>query len=624
MNTKDVLARWGWAAPRPETVAQAELVQKIRGDVARALEELGVLDGPTVAGLKTTCPSGTSLLDFAVKEQQGRVQPHVEKVMALAAGYPFYDQLGILENHTGMAQPGAISRCETLDCALMLIEAARPVIVFASFTAMLQFSMMGRIQRESDPLLAAANTIDPLLAVGSRDDISAIISQYRGGRNLDAAQSDNVWNSNSPETKDHPEQRELARLLDHAIDNKASDIALVPMQDGSCRILMRQFGNLVPPRIGASWDSALASQVIQVLESKSGANPALTAYRAPRDGHISYRSSVGEAFLRTSFMPLNQRGEVKPRKSVSIRLFSNSESRIDLKALDLPAEVEEAIENCIRTPAGLLLLVGPMNSGKSSTIAAAMGLHAKIYGSTKKRISVEDPVERKIADVTQVEVPPSMQDAAGNPISDNERFNTILSGSKRHDINVYWVGEVRDAQSAGFCVSVASSGHLALSTLHAKNSILGFDILSKMVNADMRFQLAESLALIISQRLVPRLCPHCKKACKPTSAEKKQWQLYMQMEGDSQTLPGAFYKAASNEESGCKKCVNGYWGNAAVCEVLPFTRAVRDAATELLDGGSKARAAREQMAALRTLTLIQSAVRHLKSGNVDFPSIINL
>jgi len=620
MDAAEIVASWGWESPRPEVLAQAEHVAQIAGDVGRALEALGVLDAQVVARLKANCPKGSDLLEYAVQEQSGKVQPYVEMVTALVNRYPFYEQLGVLEKHPAMAKdPGVAARCEHLDCAMMLIEAARPVIVFASFKAMMQWKMAGRSGRMADPLVAAAGVDTPFLAVGSRDDISAIIGQHRNSGDAGVGDSDRVYNSNSNEVREHPEQRELVRLLDHAIEVGASDISLVPLRDGSYSVLVRKWGALSTPRTAAKWPAALASNIIQVLEAKSGANPSSTNYREPRDGHISYRSSVGDAFLRLSFIPLNHRGDLKNRKSVSIRLFSNSDSRIDLDRLGLPDEVVEAIDASVRMPSGLILLVGPMNSGKSSTIAAAMGRHAQIYGATKKRVSVEDPIERFVADVTQVEVPSIMHGPSGERISDNDRFNTILRGSKRHDINAYWIGEVRDAESAGFCVSIASSGHLGLSTLHAKNSILAFDILSKMVDADMRFQLAESLTLIVSQRLAPGLCPHCKVQSKPTAEEKRQWAVYMKMEGDDKKLPATLWRAS---ESGCKECDDGYMGYRPVCEVLPFTRGVRDAAGELLGSGS--RSAREAMAGGRTLTLIDSALRLMKAGEVDLPSVIHL
>jgi len=621
---RSIYARWGWDHPSDRVVKLAANCHLIAGSVEKALVQLELLDQAAASGLSNRKPEGKDILDYATEAYPTKVQPYAEQIQALCQGVAFYDSLEVLEIHEGLkSTPSVIARCEQLDCVLMLIESTRPVVVFATFKGMLNFSMAGRTEKQSDPLLIAAGTETPLMAVGSRDDISAILAQLGKKQDSYAAETVNLWHTSSRETQESPSQREVTRLLDHAIDNQASDIALVPNLDGSYRIFIRRWGALIRPRTAPTWNPQMAAEIIQVLQNKSGANPTNTAYRDPRDGHISYRSAVGEAFMRLSFIPLNHLGEVKTKPSVSIRLFSHSESKIELEKLGLEQEVIDAIDNAVRVPQGLMLVAGPMNSGKSTTIAAALGRHVDVFGESRKRVSVEDPIERFIGGVTQINVPAMMRNAQGEQLADSERWIRILRGLKRHDVNTFWIGEVRDADTAEFCATFASAGQLVLSSIHANNTILAYDVLSKMLRTDLRFQLAESVNVILSQRLIPRLCPHCKQQSKPTAVEKNQWKIYMAMIGEEHSLPATICRAVSHEKSNCEHCENGYSGYSVIGEVLPFTRKVRTAATQLNEIGSQAEA-RAIMSGARTLTLVGSALRRLKAKDVDLHSIMFL
>jgi len=614
MKDIDLIASWGWQNPPSDIAAQATLAANVGGDPFSAYAALELMDSAMLMQLRERCPADADAVDFA-SQTFPKLRAYEDQVRSLTVGTPYYERLAPMTRHPCMDKAEVVRECKTKDCAVMQIEGKRAVVVFSSYQSMMRFKLAGRTAKLTDPIEVALGDESRLVATGDRDDISAVLGDGVPASAVGEEQVDRVWDSRSNETREDEEQLELARLLDHAITAQATDISIAPWQQGY-RILIRRLGRLVKPRTAAAWDSPVAQQIIRTLEAKSGANPGVSAYREPRDGAFTYRSAAGEVFLRLSFMPLNHRRDTSNKKSVSIRLLPTAEDAIDLAELRLPQEVSSAVEDAVRMPSGLMLVVGPMNSGKSTTLAAALGRHAQLYGSTKKRVSVEDPIERFIPDVVQVEVPHVMS----SDIDENKRFNRILSGSKRHDINVYCVGEVRDAQTASFCVSVASSGHLAMSSLHAKNTILAFDILAKLVPEDMRFQLAESLTLIVSQRLVPALCPHCKKKAKPTAAEKKHWAHYQDMEGEDTVLPATIYRAGE----GCDHCESGYLGYRSVCEVLPFTRAVRDAASGILDGGAVAKASRDTMAEKRTLTLAKSAAYYLKAGDIDFGSAVYL
>lgn|GEM_PF-4105859 len=622
-DSQALCSLWGWSNPPEDVIRMAEISSRCGGNEEGVLKELAVLDATTLARLASTKPGHMTFIEHAAEEQPAKVQPIVEKVVALAHGTPFYAQLRLLDAHMAMKSPSVVQRCRALDCVLMLVEGTRPVLVFSNHKSMVRFQIMGRHEREREPLVTEAGDA-PLLAVGSRDDISAIISQADSSGDSYALKEDQVWHSASRETQESDAQRELARLLDHAIEAGASDIALRPNRDGTYRVRLRRYGILVSPRTAATWSQQMASEIIGVLLNKSHANESSTYFRSPRDGHISYRSSVGDAFLRVSFVPRNHHGDLVPRHSVSIRLFSYSEKRIDLDKLGLPIEAVSAIDDAVRMPAGLILFTGPMNSGKSTSVAGGLGRHAEIYGDKQKRVSVEDPIERYLPDLDQINVPAIIVKEGGKVVDDDERFTLILRGLKRHDIDVFWVGEIRDAETAEFCVSVATTGCLAFSTIHAKDTVLAMDVLSQWVPENKRFQLSEAVNLIVSQRLVPALCPACKRAHNPDEDDQRQWQRYMGIVGEELSLPELLYQAVSNAESGCEECDEGYIGYSVLCEVLPFDRTVRTAAGALVSRGGDVEAARRKMAEARKLTMVECARRRLAEGVVDLPSILYL
>lgn len=621
-EVEKLIAEWGWANPPEEIRQLADLAVLIGSSHAAALRELTTLTEVEVARLQANKPAAKDLLSYAAEQHPSAVQPVREQIVSMTSGSVFYRQLSVLSVHPEMGKPEIRTRCDGLNCVLMTIEARRPVLVFGTHTAMTKFETMGRTERERDPLTAVAGE-RPLLAVGSNDDISVLLARHRNGETYTNDQAQ-AWHATTEDTTNHPERRELIRLLDHAISTKATDIALVPNLDGSYGIFVRRWGALTPAATGGTWPPEVADAAIQVLQNKSGANPDNTQYRAPLDGQITYRSTEGDAFMRLSFIPLNHAGDIRGRPSVSIRLFSRSEKKIDLDELNLPTEVRAAIEDAIRMPAGGVVVAGPMNSGKSTTIGGMIGLHHTIFGDTKKRVSVEDPIERHLGNISQFNVPMVMHRRDGTQIEDQERFNTIMRGLKRHDVNVFWIGEVRDPETAEFCVNASVSGCLALATLHAKDCVLAFDLLSQYVDPTKRFQLAEAMSLVISQRLVPALCEACKAEHSVTPEDQRRWNQYMQFSGESVELPAKFYQATSHADSGCTRCQDGYSGYALVCEVLPFTREVRTAAGILAAREPGTAQARDAMAKARTLTMVQSAHRELCAGRVDMNSVLHL
>lgn len=538
----------------------------------------------------------------------------VEKLLALISSYPYYEDLSLLTVHPVMREPAALRRMDEADAAVMLVEDKTVTIVFSTVASLLKFRSMGREDRANDPVYSALGEEEgeTILAVAKRDDISAILKEMHSlDSALGGAEAANVWNAESADNRKE-ESRMVSRLLDHALTEGANDIALLPMVTGEMVVQMRKYGQMIAPAaVSEKWNPELSTQVVNLLMSRSGANPTNTNQRVPTDGQITYRSNVGEAFLRLSFIPLNHLGSIKNLTSVSIRLLPRTEVSVDLDNLKLDKEVVEQINFGMQMSQGLVMVVGPTNSGKSTTIAGAIGEHVKIFGASQKRLSVEDPIERLVPGVTQINAPPV------NLIKDEgERFNIILKAIKRHDPDMIWVGEVRDKVTAELCVASATTGHLVLSTLHANHTLMGYDVLAKSVPEDKRFQLIESISMIISQRLVKTLCDECKTVEDVNDDDRRIFSRYLDTVGEHAELPA---RIARYKPMGCHACGGkGFTGMVPVNEVLPFTRKVKDAAIRMLNGGD----GREEMAQARTVTLLQASMKLLAEGRIDLQDIL--
>lgn len=620
-----VVADWGWKNPTEEVLQIAEKsvhAQKTRS--GQILVDWDVIDVGTRDRLLHRKPADVPTLQYFAEQEPVRILQHVEQILALKNGYPFYDRLSILLPHKEMENAAVIRRCDELDAVMMLIENQVTVLVFSSWDGMLKYSVMGKTEKNADPIIVANGGQMPQLAVGARDDISSVLKFHHDGVNGedDAASGGRVWHVKANDSNSTPEERELARIFDHALGEKATDVALMPLSNGAVEVCIRKYGNLIPAFKNAKRGidahkktiigPMIAAKAINLLQSKSGANADRTRLREPDDGHIKYRSASADAFMRLNFIPLNHLGEYKELRSVSVRLFSRSESSTKLSDLRIPNHVAQYLRDGVQMTEGFILVSGPVNQGKSSTVAGTIGEHAEIYGNSKKRMSVEDPIEREIPGVIQIQAPGHIKDPA-------LRFNVVLRALKRHDFNMLFVGEVRDSESADFCARFSSSGHLVLSTIHAKNSILAVTIMLEMVAEELRFQSIESMSLSVSQRLVSTVCPNCGiKHSKPTVDERRLFNLNLQMLGEKRVIPETFTRA---NPDGCSECDGGYAGSMPICEVLPFTLQVKDAFHALLEG-KDARVHRKTLADARPVTLLQSGLDLVRMGLVDLRSVM--
>lgn len=613
---RQIARGWGWRNP-PKAVLdiarQALLAQTTSSE--QLLVDMGVVTEEQKTRWLAKKPDSVEALKWFA-DQEASIAPYVERVQALTAGHPFYVSLSALGIHPCMQDASISKRADELDATVMLIEETTPVIVFSTNASLIKFRSLGRGTKANDPIVRLLGS-DVQIAAGARDEISSVLTAARSSdESFSAVDSSNIWSAAADINEAAPENRLITRLIDHALSQGATDVALEPMRNGEVKVRMRKFGEMISPKSVPSRMSAdMGKQVIALLQSKSGANPTATTQRGPTDGQITYRSGSGDVFLRLSFIPLMHLGEIRNLMSVSIRLLPRAETNISLHDLKISEKVVAQIRFAMRMSQGLVLVVGPTNSGKSTTVAGAIGQHVELFGDLRKRLSAEEPIERHLHGILQFNVPPQAQGEF--------RFEALLRAFKRHDPDMLWIGEIRDRESADTCVRSASTGHLVLSTMHANDPAMAIDVLAQTVDAGMRSLLIECMSFIMSQRLIKELCPHCKIDGVPNEEEKGLFTQYTQNLGVKDVpLPPEISRAnrqgCAPDSEGAAKCSEGYIGLLPIYEVLPFGRAAKDAAIEMLSGVNR----RKELDACRTLTLLDSGLDLLAQGKVDLDAIL--
>jgi general secretion pathway protein E len=273
-------------------------------------------------------------------------------------------------------------------------------------------------------------------------------------------------------------------LIDNAINRRASDIHLEPFEEG-LYIRLRIDGILheyeIPPR-------NLQPAIISRTKLLAGLD--ISERRLPQDGKISMRISGKEIDLRVSTMP-TVFGE-----GVVIRILEKGNIILEMNQLGMGSEVEKKFRRLIAMPDGIILVTGPTGSGKTTSLYCALN---QINTGSNKIITIEDPVEYQLHGINQIQVRPEIE----------LTFARGLRSIVRQDPDVIMVGEIRDLETAEIAVQSSLTGHLVFSTLHTN------DALSAVIRlADIgveRFLISSSLRGVLAQRLVRRICRHCKE-----------------------------------------------------------------------------------------------------------------
>jgi len=396
--------------------------------------------------------------------------------------------------------------------------------------------------------LATGKTIQVQVGLLSEID-TALEIQYGEGRSqmdkiMDDLSFDEVGEEDLEHLKDLASEAPVIKMVNlimqRAIETKASDIHIEPFEQ-SLKVRLRIDGVL--QEIDAPPVKSTAAVISRI---KIMAKLNIAERRLPQDGRIKIQMLGKELDLRVSSIP-TMYGE-----SVVIRLLDKENTVLDFEGLGFSGVHLERFLEVLALPHGIILITGPTGSGKSTSMYAAL---KQLNTSARKIITVEDPVEYQMEGINQIQAKPQI----------GLTFASALRSIVRQDPDIIMIGEMRDLETARIAVQSALTGHLVLSTLHTNDAAGGVTRLLDMGLEE--YLLTSTVNGILAQRLVRKLCLHCKEAYQVTELLITELRLRRyQPAGDI-----VLYKP-----KGCAACNQmGYRGRMAIIEFLPMTDAVR-------------------------------------------------
>ncbi len=395
--------------------------------------------------------------------------------------------------------------------------------------------------------------------------------------NLDIASDDDqgAHDESDPNVDDAPVVRYVNKVLVDAIAASASDIHFEPYER-FFRIRYRQDGML---REIASPPISIASRLVARLKVMSRMN--IAEHRVPQDGRIKLKlSRKRDIDFRVNTLPTLY-GE-----KVVLRILDSSAANVGIDELGMEPEQKEIFLQCIRKPFGMILVTGPTGSGKTVSLYSALN----ILNQPDINISaVEDPVEIQVPGINQV----SMNPRTGMT------FAAALRAFLRQDPDIVMVGEIRDLETAEIAVKAAQTGHLVLSTLHTNDAP---QCLTRLANMGVPpFNIASSVLLIMAQRLVRKLCPHCRE-----EDDLPREAMIEEGFGEEEIAEGiTLYKPV-----GCDRCVDGYKGRVGIFQVIK----VSDEMGRLIMAGGNSIQLADQAEKEGYADLRRSGLRKVKAG----------
>jgi type IV pilus assembly protein PilB len=371
-------------------------------------------------------------------------------------------------------------------------------------------------------------------------------------------------------------------VLGQAIRDKASDVHFEPFEH-EFKIRYRIDGALYemapPPK-------QLALPIISRIKVLANLN--IAERRIPQDGRIKIVIGGRAVDLRVSTLP-TQFGE-----SVVLRVLDQSAVQLDITQLGMPDDVFNGIQEIVRRPNGIFIVTGPTGSGKTTTLYSGMRI---INTVDLKLLTAEDPVEYEIEGIMQVPV---------NPLV-GLTFASALRSFLRQDPDVIMVGEIRDLETAQIAIQASLTGHLVLSTLHTNDAA---GAVTRLIDMGVEsFLIASTLEAVLAQRLVRRVCAHCKTSYIPAAELLAQVGIRREAIGDRQFFYGR----------GCPSCSqSGYRGRLGIYEWLRASDPVRDLITQKAPTLMIRQKAIEQ--GMRTLR--DDGLRAIFDGNTSIEEVI--
>jgi len=364
------------------------------------------------------------------------------------------------------------------------------------------------------------------------------------------------------------------QIIAGALDRKASDILIDPADESTYTVRLRIDGML---RTVRQLKAETCKAVVNSIKAVSSMD--ISEKRRPQDGaFIAKRGEMTASFRVASAGALS--GE-----KLSIRILNQGAGTFVLAETGFTKKQCQAIRSAVSKPSGMILMCGPTSSGKTTTMYAILN---EVDLLTRNVITVEDPIEAVLSDVSQIEINPKAEIT----------FAKTLRSVLRQDPDVICVGEIRDEETAEIALRASQTGHLVLATVHCDSNTAA---LVRLIDLGVSpLLLSSGLRVLVSQRLLRKLCEHCKRPAKLTEA------LILELREKRIDHKNMF------DAVGCKRCDGtGYSGRTAICDIMTVTDELRAdiADNKTLTSESRARGARKDRANLR-----KEGLRKVASG----------
>lgn len=387
--------------------------------------------------------------------------------------------------------------------------------------------------------------------LASKSGISSVIDKIYSMQNIDTVMDD--------VNKEYTIEDELAELSDEALSGERVDSAPVvklanaivetAYRAKASDIHIEPFSNITKIRIRIDGDLVEQSQISHAIHNslvtrfKILSNMNIAEKRVPQDGRFAYKIDGTHLDVRVSSLP-TVNGE-----KVVIRLLSTGASKImDITELGMTDYNFDMFQSILKSPHGVILVTGPTGSGKTTTLYSALDQLAK---PNINIITVEDPVEKQIDGINQVQV----------NVKAGLTFSAGLRSILRQDPDIVMIGEIRDAETAEIAIRAAITGHLVLSTLHTNDAA---STILRLVDMGVApYLVASSLVGVVAQRLVKLLCPACKQPVEIDEADMR--------------LLGIDTPAKVYGPIGCDECNHtGYRSRTAIHEIIVTSNDIKE------------------------------------------------
>jgi type IV pilus assembly protein PilB len=437
-----------------------------------------------------------------------------------------------------------------------------------------------------------ATALDCRVAVAAEDDIEALIGRLN---TLQSAVSEAVTEGEEAgedelaevsdievSAEDAPVVKLVYSILGQAVGEGASDVHFEP-EEGEMRVRFRIDGVL---REAAHVPKRMVNAVVSRVKIMSDLD--IAEKRVPQDGRVSVTVEDRRVDLRITTLP-TQRGE-----GATIRILDKENAQRSLDELGMDGEARQRFEGAFGQAYGAVLVTGPTGSGKSTTLYAAL---QELNQVEKNIITIEDPVEYRLAGVNQINV----NRKAGLD------FATGLRSILRADPDIVMVGEIRDGETARIAIEAALTGHMMLTTLHTNDAPGAITRLTKM--GIESFLTASAVDCVVAQRLARKLCTHCKaRTIVPAEA-----------------LSDAGLRVSTELEAyepvGCGRCSqSGYKGRVGLYSVMRMSERIKEMVIALSPESEVATVAREE----GMLTLREDGLAKVRSGVTSLEEVLRV